>query len=108
MTIRVDGGDMAEWCALLRDDNAIHLSRAAAAAAGFGPRRVNPGPANLAWLVSAALRADPGADFASIAAQFHGNALEDDLLTVSGDGTALCRGDETLLTATFTLRKDPP
>lgn len=103
--IRVRGEDMAEWCALLRDDNAIHLSRAAAAAAGFGPRRVNPGPANLAWLISARLCADPGAEFSRIAAQFHGNVFEDDIVAVSPDGTALLRGGDTLLTAAFTPRE---
>lgn len=79
----VSGDEMAEWCEMLRDDNAIHLRREAAEAAGFGSRRVNPGPANLAYLISAALMRDPEADFAEIAASFVGNVLEEDLLAVT-------------------------
>lgn len=97
---------MAEWSALLRDDNAIHLSREAAEAAGFGPRRVNPGPANLAMLVSAVLREDPAAEFASITADFVGNAYEGDELdaTLSGDTARLTRAGEVLVSAQFTRK----
>lgn len=77
----VSGPDMAEWCALLRDDNAIHLRREAAEAAGFGPRRVNPGPANLAYVISAAMTAHPQVEFAEIVAFFAGNVFEGDRLT---------------------------
>ena len=79
----VSGPDMAEWCAMLHDDNAIHLRREAAEAAGFGPRRVNPGPANLAYVISAAMHARPGVEFAEITAFFAGNVFEDDHLTVT-------------------------
>lgn len=87
----VSGPDMAEWCALLRDDNAIHLRREAAQAAGFGPRRVNPGPANLAYVISAAMAAHPQAEFAEIAAFFADNVFEDDRLAVrlTSEGGAL-------------------
>ncbi|WGR61773.1 hypothetical protein E3U26_13415 (plasmid) [Paracoccus ferrooxidans] len=76
----VSGPDMAEWCALLRDDNAIHLRREAAEAAGFGPRCVNPGPANLAYVISTAMAAHPQAEFAEIAAFFADNVFEGDRL----------------------------
>ncbi|WP_170161988.1 MaoC/PaaZ C-terminal domain-containing protein [Paracoccus siganidrum] len=79
----VSGPDMAEWCAFLRDDNAIHLRREAAEAAGFGPRRVNPGPANLAYVISAVMAAHPQAEFVEIAAFFAGNVFEDDRLAVA-------------------------
>ena len=36
----ISGPDMSEWCEYLADDNAIHLSKAAAEDAGFGPFRV--------------------------------------------------------------------
>lgn len=81
----VSGDDMAEWCAALRDDNAIHLSRAAAEAAGFGPNRVNPGPANLAYVISAAMARDPQAEFARITARFLGNVFEGDMLSIRID-----------------------
>ena len=94
--------DMATWCAILRDDNAIHLSRAAAEAAGFGPRRVNPGPANLAWLLSLA-----GDDIASVDARFagnvfEGNALEAEIGAPDPEGrrsARLSRGEKVLVSA---------
>ncbi|MCL7466140.1 MaoC family dehydratase [Phaeovulum sp. NW3] len=98
----ISGDDMAAWCALLNDDNAIHLSREAAAAAGFGPRRVNPGPANLAYLMTLV-----GRDFAVLDAQFAGNVFEGDDLTAEvsqQDDTTharLLRGAEVLVTAVF-------
>jgi acyl dehydratase len=97
---------MAEWSAWLRDDNAIHLSREAAEASGFGPRRVNPGPANLALLISAVLRADPGAEFASITADFTGNAFEGDELdtALSADSASLTRAGEVLVSAQFSRK----
>lgn len=101
MTPRIDGAAMAEWCAMLRDDNAIHLDRGAAAAAGFGPRRVNPGPANLAYVISAALQDDPARQITRVTAQFHTNVLEDDLIAVSPEG--LRRGDDIVLSATVTF-----
>lgn len=106
----VSGPDMAEWCAMLRDDNAIHLRRDAAEAAGFGPRRVNPGPANLAYVISAAMAARPDVQFAEIGAFFAGNVFEDDDLTVTlaapGEARLSANGRETpVLTAT--LREKP-
>lgn len=111
---QVNGSDMAEWCDWLRDDNAIHLSREAAEAAGFGPRRVNPGPANLAHALSAVMAADPQAEFAEITAIFTANVFEGDHLTVtqtrSGNtGTASLYADgnpQPVLQAGFTLKKD--
>lgn len=102
----ISGPDMAEWCALLNDDNEIHLSREAAEAAGFGPHRVNPGPANLAYLMSMI-----GEDIASVDAIFTGNVFEDDDLVAEvdtpgpeGHEARLSRGDQVLLTARFKER----
>ncbi|GKY89577.1 MaoC/PaaZ C-terminal domain-containing protein [Sinisalibacter aestuarii] len=98
----ISGPDMAEWCALLNDDNAIHLSRDAAEAAGFGPRRVNPGPANLAYLMTLV-----GEDLAEVDARFTGNVFEADNLTAEaepdGDTTRarLLRGEDVLVAAIF-------
>ncbi|MCU4652115.1 MaoC/PaaZ C-terminal domain-containing protein [Roseibacterium sp. SDUM158016] len=75
---------MAEWCAALNDDNAIHLDRAAAEANGFGPRRVNPGPANLAYLLNALMAAGRGNEIVEIEARFLGNVLEGDRVLVAG------------------------
>lgn len=107
----VSGDDMAEWCAALRDDNAIHLSRAAAEAAGFGPNRVNPGPANLAYVLSAAMTRDPQAEFAQVTARFLGNVLEDDMLSIQiSDETAELRAttrDVAVLAVQITQKERP-
>lgn len=102
---------MRFWCEIMRDDNAIHLDPAAAEAAGFGPNRVNPGPANLALLMDAILAAEPGAAFSRIEARFLGNVFEADTLEVrtGPDGAALYRADapdEPVLEAKFTMRRN--
>ncbi|MBV7407443.1 MaoC family dehydratase [Maritimibacter sp. DP1N21-5] len=106
----ISGPDMAVWCEMLADDNAIHLSRYAAQAAGFGPRRVNPGPANLACLMSLV-----GEDIAHVDARFSGNVFEGDDLTAEVTShttteteTRLIRDADggTVVTATFTRSKD--
>ncbi|MEC7761972.1 MAG: hypothetical protein VX874_08720 [Pseudomonadota bacterium] len=101
----VSGPDMADWCTLLNDDNQIHLTREAAQAAGFGPNRVNPGPANLAYLMSALMQDDPDTVFASVDARFIGNVLEDDHLIARTDGSeaTLLRDGTPVVTATFTF-----
>ena len=96
----VSGEDMALWCRLMRDDNAIHLDRAAAERAGFGPRRVNPGPANLAHVLTMMLHDDPEARFARVEARFLGNVFEGDTVEAvpvdaeAGQGAELRRGAE--------------
>lgn len=110
----VSGDDMAEWCAWLRDDNAIHLRREAAEAAGFGPRRVNPGPANLAYVLGDAMADRPEAEFDEITALFTGNVFEDDLLAIrrGHDGRdcwadLVARGREApVLRVRFSFRED--
>ncbi|SPJ25397.1 MaoC family dehydratase [Palleronia abyssalis] len=94
----ISADDMALWCDLLADDNQIHLSRDAAAAAGFGPNRVNPGPANLAYLISAMMAADPDGDVSRIDAQFLGNVVEGDTVIArdEGDHAALYRAGDDL------------
>lgn len=101
----VSGPDMADWCALLNDDNQIHLTREAAEAAGFGPRRVNPGPANLAYLMSAFMADDPDREITAVDARFVGNVLEDDHLVArtDGDEATLLRDGAPVVTATFTF-----
>ena len=76
----VDAGAMRVWCAMMRDDNAIHTDRAAAARAGFGPRCVNPGPANLAYVLDAL--AAGGRRLAAVEARFLGTVFEGDRLAV--------------------------
>lgn len=75
---------MALWCEALGDDNAIHVDPAAAEALGFGPRTVNPGPTNLAYLLNMVMEARPDREICSIEAALLGNVL-------AGDGV-LARG----------------
>ncbi|MFN6977532.1 MAG: MaoC/PaaZ C-terminal domain-containing protein, partial [Gemmobacter sp.] len=83
---------MAVWCALMRDDNAIHTDRAAAERAGFGPRCVNPGPANLAFVLDALAAARPGASLGRVEARFLGAVGEGDALVVeAAPGGAVLR-----------------
>lgn len=86
---------MVEWCEMLRDDNPIHRDPAAAEALGFGPRTVNPGPANLAYIFNMLMAAEPGAEIAEVEARFLGNVLSGDSVRAEGefvDGEAgLCR-----------------
>ena len=102
---------MRFWCEIMRDDNAIHLDPAAAEAAGFGPKRVNPGPANLALLIDAFLSDQPGAEITRIEARFLGNVFEGDVLEArtGADTATLHRADtpETpVLHTTFTTRRN--
>jgi hypothetical protein len=92
---RVDGKVMADWCALLRDANPIHVDVAAAEALGFGSHTVNPGPTNLAYAINMMMQARPGLYPREIRAQFGDNILSDDSIEVVGttapDGPLLCR-----------------
>ena len=84
----IDTAAMREWCEILGDDNPIHLDPATAEALGFGPRTVNPGPANLAYLLTALEDAAPGATPASLEAAFLGNVMSGDtaVATVEVEG----------------------
>ena len=113
----ISASAMKTWCALLRDENPIHLDPAAAQALGFGPHTVNPGPANLSYLLNMLMQAMPDADIAHIDAQFLGNALAGDVVHASGwpvadmpdsYDTQLTRGATPLLTARIALRGSKP
>lgn len=75
---------MALWCEALGDDNAIHLDPAVAQALGFGPRTVNPGPTNLAYLLNMAMEARPGVAIRCVEAALLGNVLAGDSVLATG------------------------
>ncbi|WP_159981410.1 MULTISPECIES: MaoC/PaaZ C-terminal domain-containing protein [unclassified Novosphingobium] len=75
---------MALWCEALGDDNAIHVDPAAAEALGFGPRTVNPGPTNLAYLLNMVMEAQPDAWVRCVEAALLGNVLAGDGVTAQG------------------------
>lgn len=80
----VDPQSMVVWSEILKDPNPIHLDVAAVKAMGLGTRRINQGPANLAYLINGVLRAFPGAKIEQVSNRFVGNVLEDDMILVSG------------------------
>ncbi len=97
---------MALWCEALGDDNAIHVDPAAAEALGFGPRTVNPGPTNLAYLLNMAMEARSGAQIRSVEAALLGNVLAGDAVVARGtwhddicDGELAVAPDQTVLKA---------
>ena len=84
----VPGAEMAAWCRALNDDNPIHLEREAAERLGFGPNRVNPGPANLAYLMNMVMLDDPQAEIARVDASFLANLVEDETAVAVGEVVA--------------------
>ena len=109
----VDPEAMKIWAKALHDPNPIHLDRAAVAAAGLGERRINQGPANLAYLVNMLAAAFPGHRIAGLNMRFLGNVFEGERVstggTVSGiDMTITCdvwldAGDRRVLAGTATM-----
>lgn len=80
----VDPQSMVIWAEILRDPNPIHLDVEAVRAMGLGNRRINQGPANLAYLINGVFQTFPCAKMEQITNRFVGNVVEDDLLVVSG------------------------
>ena len=83
----IDPRAMVVWSEILQDPNPIHLDVEAVKAMGLGTRRINQGPANLAYLINAVLLSFPGARIEQIENRFIGNVLEGDLIVVTGTVT---------------------
>jgi 3-hydroxybutyryl-CoA dehydratase len=86
---RIDPQAMQIWAGLLHDPNPIHLDRAAVVAAGLGDRRINQGPANLAYIINMLRRALPDRRLGSIDVRYMANVLEDDAVVAGGIVTAI-------------------
>ena len=80
----VDPAAMAVWATLLHDPNPIHLDKAAVQAAGLGERRINQGPANLAYILNMLARAFPGWRVERTDVRFMANVFEDDRVIAGG------------------------
>lgn len=93
----VTAGDMIPWVDALCDPNPIHRDPAAAAAHGFGPHTVNPGPLNLAYACNAIARLRPDGEVRRIEARFVGNILSGDAVTATAtrDDDGSCRASVT-------------
>jgi hypothetical protein len=83
----VSAEHMKTLAVVLDDPNPIHLT---------GPRPVNQGPANLAWVLDMVREAFPGATLQSVKARFLANVFAGDRVVAAGrvesleDGCAVC------------------
>jgi acyl dehydratase len=113
--LTVAAAPMRVLAEILRDPNPIHLDPAAAAAAGLGPRVVNQGPANLAYILDMLAQAFPAHRIRSVESRFLASVFDGDEVEAGGtvldadDGSIRCetwlkaRGDQTAVTAVVVL-----
>jgi acyl dehydratase len=80
----IDPEGMKVWARALRDPNPIHLDVAAVAAAGLGEKRINQGPANLAYIINMLRAAFPDRRVASLDVRYLDNVLEGDTVVAGG------------------------
>lgn len=83
----IDPQSMVVWSEILKDPNPIHLDVEAVKAMGLGNKRINQGPANLAYLINGVLQSYPEAEIEKVSNRFAGNVLEDDMIKVTGTVT---------------------
>lgn len=81
---RVTAESMHIWVEALRDANPIHVDSEAADALGYGQRTVNPGPANLGYMINMIAAAVPLDYPLRVRAQFIGNVFSGDTVEVDG------------------------
>jgi acyl dehydratase len=81
----VSAESMFAWVEALNDANPIHVDPQAAQALGYGARTVNPGPANLAYVLNMLMAAVPEHYPTRISARFLGNVLAGDAVEASGE-----------------------
>jgi acyl dehydratase len=67
--------DAMEWAQILDDGNPLHSDADALAAHGIGRGIVNPGPANMGYLMTLLLNSFPGASIEEFDARFVGIVL---------------------------------
>lgn len=84
----IDPKSMVVWAGLLHDPNPIHLDVAAVQSAGLGDKRINQGPANLAYILNMLARGLPGWQVDSLDVRYMANVLEGDHVTAGGTVTA--------------------
>lgn len=92
---RINPADMAVWAEALKDPNPIHLDRAAVIAAGLGDRRINQGPANVAYVLNMLGLALPDWQLIELDVRYVGQVREDDTVEAGGTLSALSDGDAT-------------
>lgn len=87
-TLTVRPAAMAVLAEVLHDPNPIHLYPAAAEAAGLGPRVINQGPANLAYIIDMLAQAFPGHRLLSLESRYLANVCGGDEVEAGGQVTA--------------------
>jgi 3-hydroxybutyryl-CoA dehydratase len=80
---------MRAWSVFLADPNPIHLNVEAVKAQGLGDKRINQGPANVAYMMNLLMGAFPGCTINSMDSRFLDNVYEGDRVTASGTVTAV-------------------
>lgn len=95
---------MADLAVILRDPNPIHLDRQAVRTAGLGERRINQGPANMAYVMNMLAEALPDAELKSMSIAFTANVCEDDHVSVHADVTEITEDEAgTIIDCAFQL-----
>ena len=114
----VPAAGMSLWSDILNDPNPIHLSSEDIKACPTLPA-INPGPANLAYIMNMLQHNFPGYLIEKIETQLRGNVVAGDQVRVTGKilnifpegvecSADLCRGSgEVAVTAVAVLRKPP-
>lgn len=80
---------MRDWSVFLADPNPIHLDVEAVKAKGLGDKRINQGPANIAYMMNLLMGAFPGCTIARMDSRFLDNVYEGDSVTASGTVTSV-------------------
>jgi acyl dehydratase len=81
---RITDADAHAWSVLLADDNPLHSDPATTGASGLGVGLVNPGPANIGYLMTLLLESCPGAAIEAFEARFVAPVLTPVDVTASG------------------------
>jgi acyl dehydratase len=93
-TVRVTAESMRLWAEMLRDPNPIHLDPQAVRSKGLGDRRINQGPANLAYLINALIAAFPGGAIEALDIRFLDNVFEDERVEAAGQIIAIAESGD--------------
>lgn len=80
---------MRDWSVFLADPNPIHLDVKVVKAKGLGDKRINQGPANVAYMMNMLMAAFPGCRIEDMNSRFLDNVYEGDRVVASGTVTAV-------------------
>jgi acyl dehydratase len=75
---------MKDWAKFLHDPNPIHLDVEVVKAKGLGDKRINQGPANVAYIMNMLMNAFPGGQIVAMESRFVDNVWEDDTVETLG------------------------